>query len=87
MRNFWLGLKMHYTAPLDASFRQFRLGFALFFLGLVILYAGQQLLEPSLAQELVTLLALLVGGAGFVVAMLAQVRMVISRILRFFLDR
>lgn len=79
------GLKAHYTAPWEASFYQFRLGFAFFFLGLVLLYGAHQLLSPSLAQELAVLLALLICGAGFLVAMLAQVRMVISRILRFFL--
>lgn len=77
-------LRAHYTAPLESSFRQFRWGFSLFFCGLVLIFGASQLLEVSLAQELVVLLGLLVGGCGFIIAMLAQVRMMISRIWRFF---
>lgn len=80
-------LKHHYTAPLYASFKQFRLGVALFFLGLVILYGGTQILEPSITQELVVALAILVIACGFTVAMMAHVRMVISRVLRFWFRR
>lgn len=74
----------HYTAPLEVSFRQFRLGLSFFFCGLVIIYGASQLLEPSMQQELVVLLGLLVGGCGFVIAILAQARMMISRMWRFF---
>lgn len=77
-------VKAHFRAPLDASFKQFRWGVSLFFCGMVILYGASQLLTPSLQQELVVLLGLVVGGLGFVVAMLAQIRMTISRIWHFF---
>ncbi|HEY7883591.1 MAG TPA: hypothetical protein VIC08_01445, partial [Cellvibrionaceae bacterium] len=60
-----------------------RWGAVLFFIGLVIIYAGSQSLPPSLAQELVTLLGLAVLGVGFVIAILAQIRMLISRLVRF----
>ncbi len=82
--NWKQALKTHYSAPLDVSFRQFRLGLSLFFCGMVILYGANQLLQPSLQQELMVLLALLVGGLGFLLAMMAQLRMVISRLWHFF---
>lgn len=77
-------LHAHYTAPLETSFKQFRWGLSLFFCGMVILYGASQLLEPSLTQELVVLLGLIVIGCGFLIAILAQVRMVISRVWQFF---
>ncbi len=76
-------LKHHYSASQDVAFRQFRLGAMLFFAGGVLVYIAVQL-NPSLQQELVLLAGLLVGGCGFVVAILAQVRMTISRIWWFF---
>lgn len=77
-------LYAHYTAPLESSFKQFRWGLVLFFCGMVILYGASQLLVPSLQQELVVLAGLLLGGCGFVIAILAQMRMMISRMWRFF---
>jgi hypothetical protein len=79
-------LKEHYTAPLEQTFKQFRLGAMLFFLGAVIIYIALNNLEASLQQELVTLAGLAVGGLGFLIAMLAQIRMLISRIVKFFMD-
>lgn len=79
-------LKEHYSAPLETSFKQFRLGAMLFFLGGVIAYISVNLIQPSLEQELTLLTGLIVGGSGFVIAMLAQIRMVISRIVRFFVE-
>lgn len=76
-------LKQHYLASLEQSFKQFRLGAVVFFLGLLIIYAASQLLSPSLAQELATLAGLTVLAAGFLIAMLAQIRMLIGRLLRF----
>ena len=85
--NRWIDfLKQHYTAPLSDSFRQFRLGAMLFFFGLVVIYIAVNTLQPSLRQELVLLLGLCTGGLGFVIAMMAQLRMLISRIVHFFLD-
>ncbi len=79
-------LKTHYTAPLSVSFQQFKLGAMLFFFGLVVLYIGNKGLAPSLMQELITLLGLMIGGSGFLIAMLAQMRMIISRLVHFFLN-
>ncbi len=80
-------LKAHYTAPPDISLRQFRLGLSLFFCGMVALFGAHQLMEPSLRQEIVVLLALMILGSGFIIAMMAQVRLIITRLWRFFASR
>ena len=85
--NRWLAfLKQHYTAPMELSFKQFKLGAMVFFFGMVVVYIAVNLIPPSLQQELVLLLGLLIGGLGFIIAMMAQVRMLISRLLGFFLN-
>jgi len=76
-------LKQHYLASLEQSFKQFRLGTVIFFAGLVVIYIASQSLTPSLAQELLTLTGLIILGIGFIIAMLAQVRMLVGRLLRF----
>lgn len=76
-------LHAHYAVPIRIIFNQFRLGASLFLCGMVGVYADYQLLQPSLLQEIFLLLSLLVVGAGFIIAMLAQVRMLVSRILHF----
>ncbi|MDQ2075191.1 hypothetical protein [Marinimicrobium sp. ABcell2] len=85
--NWKQALKHHYTGSLDKGFQQFRLGLSLFFLGMVMLYMASQMLSPSLAQELAVLAALLVGGAGFIWAMMAHLRMLIGRIIHFITER
>ena len=79
-------LKQHYSAPLDVSFKQFRLGAMLFFTGGVIIYISANLISASASQEALLLGGLIIGGIGFIIAMMAQVRMLISRIYRFFRD-
>jgi hypothetical protein len=74
----------YFTVPLEITFKQFRLGLALFFCGLVIIYGASQLLPPSLQQELTVLAGLLTGGCGFAIAMLSQLRMTVSRVWHFF---
>jgi hypothetical protein len=74
----------HYTSPPEKIFPQFKLGAVVFLLGLILIYGGHQLLEPSIQQELITLVGLITIGIGFTVAMMAQIRMLIGRILRFF---
>ncbi len=74
----------HYTHSPEKLFPQFKLGAVIFFIGLVIIYAGYQLLTPSLAQEVVTLSGLILIAGGFILAIMVQIRMLIGRILRFF---
>lgn len=77
------GLYQHYTAPLSVMFKQFRDGAIYFGVGLMAVLMANAYMAPSLSQELVVLGGLIVGGLGFMMAMLAQVRMIIARIIRF----
>lgn len=77
----------HYSAPLQTVFKQFRLGGSLFFVGLLAIYFAHQTLEPSLRQEWIMLCGVVLVAIGFVIAMLAQIRMLIIRLLAFFRDR
>jgi len=69
---------------LDRSFQRFRLGLALFFVGFVILYGADQLLEPSLQQEIVAALALIIIAMGVGLALIAELIFVVYRIILFF---
>ncbi len=83
--NRWVELlKNHYTAPLSLSFKQFRLGATLFFVGGILIYTANSQIAPSAQQEAVVLIGMIIGGIGFLWAMLAQMRMLISRIVQFF---
>ncbi|MGD8175397.1 hypothetical protein [Marinimicrobium sp. ARAG 43.8] len=85
MKPQWLtALKHHYTGSLEHGFQQFRQGVAFFFLGMVGLYMAHSMLAPSLAQEVAVLISVLIGGAGFIWAMMAHVRMLVGRLIRFF---
>lgn len=85
MASKWLlTLKHHYTASPRKVFKQFRLGAMLFFLGLVAIYIAHQLWPPSLEREWMTLVGLILAIFGFVIAMLAQIRLLIGRFVLFF---
>ncbi|UTF61058.1 hypothetical protein [Gilvimarinus sp. DA14] len=75
------------SVPLAQSFKQFRLGAVLFFIGLLVVYLASQLLAPSLQQELATLAGLCVIAVGFAIAICAQMRMLASRLLAFWRKR
>lgn len=77
----------HYTAPLVDVFKQFRMGLAVFFVGMVMVYMAHQTMVPSLQQELMMLAALIIAGIGFLIAMTTQIRMLIIRVVSFFLDK
>lgn len=80
----WLqALKIYYSAPLDKTFRQFRNGAIYFAVGLIMIYLANTSLPPSAQQELIILVGLIMGAIGFVIAMLAQVRLIIGRIVQF----
>lgn len=68
-------------------FQQFKLGAMMFFTGLVGLYIAQTALNDSLQQELLALGGIVMAGLGFLIAMLAQIRMLISRLLSLYLDK
>jgi len=69
------------------SFKQFRLGFSIFFLGFVILYCNSVLLTPSLAQELVALISLSLIGMGFILVVVTEVRFLLFRGIQFFTEK
>jgi hypothetical protein len=77
-------LYAHYMTPPELIFPRFKLGAMIFLLGLVVIYCGTQLLSPSLLQEINTLIGLLLIAMGFFMSLMAQVRMLIGRILRIF---
>jgi hypothetical protein len=74
----------YYATPPEKVFPSFKLGVVIFFWGLVLMYSANQLLEPSLSQEIVTLIGLLLIGGGFLYSMAAQVRMLIGRFVKEF---
>ncbi|AFU98294.1 hypothetical protein [Simiduia agarivorans] len=80
-------LKAHYQAPLLVAFAQFKLGAMLFFFGLVLVYMASQLMADSFEQELAMAVGLICAAIGFVMAMAAHLRMVISRLWAFFTQK
>ena len=81
-----LSLKQHYLADAFILFKQFRIGAIIFALGLgLILYANASI-PSSIYQELLVLLGLFFGGVGFMIAMFAQMRLLIGRLIRFFMS-
>lgn len=87
MRNWKQALLIHYTATQQTSFKQFRLGVMLFFLGMVTVYIAVNLWQASLQQEVILASGLFFGGVGFIWALMAQLRMLISRFVRFFANK
>lgn len=77
------GLKAHYSVPLEVPFKQFRNGSIYFGVGCIIIFMANQQLPNGLKQELIVLAGLILAGVGFIMAMLAQIRMIISRFVRF----
>lgn len=74
----------HYRAPMRVMFKQFRSGVIYFAVGLITIYLADQTLEESTTQELIVLAGLTLAACGFVIAILAHIRMIIARLLRFF---
>ena len=77
-------LYRHYSQDPSAVFKNFRNGAIAFAGGLFMIFYAHSQLPPSLAQELVVLAGLVLGGVGFIIAMLAHIRLIIGRFVRFF---
>ncbi len=74
----------HYTAPLTTSFHKFRNGLIYFTVGFIIIFTAHANVEPDTLQlEIITLFGVAMIAIGFFIAMMAQVRMIISRIMMF----
>lgn len=71
----------------DKGFRQFRLGMSLFFCGMVFIYCAHQLLPPSFKQELLAGLAVILVVVGFVMAIVAEGRLILARFVDFFFKK
>ena len=69
---------------LEQHFRKFRAGVIYFGVGGILIYLANAALEPSIRQELVMLGGIILGSIGFIIAIIAQARMVISRVYYFF---
>lgn len=67
------------------SFIQFAWGVAAFILGMFMIYGSNTFFpgEASLEQEVATLIGLILAGAGFVTAMLAQCFLILHRLSQF----
>ena len=63
--------------------RRFRNGVLLFAAGLATVVTAGSAMPPSVGQEALILLGMIAGGCGFLCALLAEVRFVIGRIIRF----
>ncbi len=61
------------------TFYRFRLGLGLFFTGLALIYSAQQLLEPSLQQEIMVAAAALIAAIGFGIAVIAELQFLWQR--------
>lgn len=57
-------------------------GALLFFIGLGLIQWADKLIAPSLEQEVYTLLGLGIGALGFIIAIAAQLLLIISRFKR-----
>lgn len=68
----------------DRAFKQFRFGAAIFFVGFVGLYGVQQLMQPSLFQEVLAAFFVVVIVGGLATSLLAEGRMLCQRLWSFF---
>ncbi|MFA7555464.1 MAG: hypothetical protein WCY88_14545 [Spongiibacteraceae bacterium] len=57
----------------------FSLGALLFFIGVGFIQGADKLIEPSLKQEVHTLLGMIIAGCGFFIAITAQLFLIAQR--------
>jgi hypothetical protein len=80
-------LRAYFNVPMIDLFKQFRSGAIAFGIGLGTVLLANSSMPSSVKQELIMLAGLVIGGIGFVVALNAQLRMMIGRIVQFFLRK
>ncbi len=80
-------LYRHYTAPLSEIFHKFRNGLIYFTVGFMLIFFSNIYSDESLQQELIALLGVCMIAIGFSIAMLAQIRMIITRFVKFFTSK
>ena len=81
------GLTEYYLVDPFIVFKQFRFGAIAFGIGLGLILYSNSAVEASVRQELLALIGLAIGIVGFMVAMLAQMRLMIGRFVRFFANK
>lgn len=76
-------IRAYYSAPIEIAFRQFRAGLIFFATGFGAILMANAYMEPSVQQELIVLGGIILGGYGFILALLGQSRFLVGRLLRF----
>ncbi len=76
-------IRAYYSAPIEVAFRQFRAGLIFFATGFGAILMANAYMEPSVQQELIVLGGMILGGYGFILALLGQSRFLVGRLLRF----
>lgn len=76
-------LLQYYSRSSARAFHRFRSGVIYFAVGFGTILMANLYMPPSLQQELVVLLALILTAIGFVMAMIAQTHLIISRLVQF----
>lgn len=77
-------LKLYYLEPQQVAFKQFRNGLIYFAVGFGTMMMAMVYMPSSAKQEWIVLFGLVVGAIGFTLAMFAQMRLIISRVLQFY---
>lgn len=76
-------IRAYYSVPIEVAFRQFRAGLIFFATGFGSILMANAYMEPSVQQELIVLGGMVLGGYGFVLALLGQSRFLVGRLMRF----
>lgn len=76
-------IRAYYSAPIEIAFRQFRAGLIFFATGFGAILMANAYMEPSVQQELIVLGGIILGGYGFILALLGQSRFLVGRLMRF----
>ena len=84
LKRYQAALLHHYSAPQYLLFKDLRAGFIYFAVGLMSVYMANVYMQPSLIQECIVFAGLIGVGIGFILAMRAYLRLLITRLLGFF---
>ncbi len=76
-------LLQYYNVPTTVAFRQFRNGAIYFGVGIGMILMANQMLPPSVRQEWIVAFGLVMATVGFLMAMTAEMRLIISRLVQF----
>lgn len=77
-------LHAYYRQPLTTAFKQFRAGVIYFAVGFVAIIMATTQLPPSVQQEVIVFCGMVMAGIGFFMALMAEIRLLIGRFVRFF---